>query len=92
MLISLIAPRPVYVGSAVNDKWADPYGEYLSLYYAEPVYNLYGENIFMSKKLPGLNQPILKSKIGYHLRSGSHDLTKYDWERYMDFADSQFSN
>ncbi len=91
MLISLIAPRPVYVGSAVNDKWADPYGEYLSLYYAGAAYNLYNEDSLDNKNLPHLNEPIIKGKMGYHIRSGSHDLTKYDWERYMDFADLQFS-
>ena len=91
MLLALISPRPVYIASAVNDKWADPEGEYLSLYYAGPAYSLYGENILDNKNLPELNQPVIRGKLGYHIRSGSHDLTKYDWERYMDFADLHFS-
>ena len=87
MLIALIAPRAVYIGSAEKDNWADPYGEYLSLYYASPIYNLYGQATLTNEKLPELNLPIIRGKTGYHIRTGRHDLTKYDWEKYMDFAE-----
>jgi hypothetical protein len=90
MLISLIAPRAVYVGSAKNDEWADPYGEYLSLFHSGPVFELYGQSTLTSKDLPELNSPAVSGKMGYHIRSGSHDLARYDWEKYMDFADQIF--
>lgn len=90
MLLSLIAPRPVYVASASEDQWADPTGEYLSLYHAGSVYNLFGLNKFISDRSPEINQPRMIGNIGYHIRSGKHNLTLYDWERYLDFADLHF--
>ncbi|MGY6543337.1 hypothetical protein [Arthrospiribacter ruber] len=29
--------------------------------------------------------------IGYHLREGEHDLSIYDWKRFLDFAEKRFS-
>ncbi|MCM5662765.1 alpha/beta hydrolase family protein [Galbibacter mesophilus] len=90
MLLALIAPRPVYVGSAEQDVNADPYGEYLSLYHANPAYELYGFNTLPSESLPELNKPLLSEMQGYHIRGGAHDMARFDWESYMDFADGHF--
>lgn len=90
-LIALIAPRKVYIASAQEDRWADPKGEFLSAYHAGQVYRLYELASIGSDEMPELHEPVM-GDIGYHIRSGKHDVTEYDWERYLDFADKHFKN
>jgi hypothetical protein len=90
MLIALIAPRPVYVASAENDDWADPTGEYLSMYHAGEVYALYGYRTLKDRRLPDVDKPVMLDRMAYHIRSGDHDLLRYDWEMYLDYADRYF--
>ena len=130
-LLSLIAPRPVYVTSATRDLQADPHGEFLSGRLASPVYALYGEkglvtepssrepvpegyvyesgydtvrgtvcgpardggnltsDALLFEGFPKADTPLQEGNIGYHIRSGEHDMTVWDWEQIISFADKR---
>ena len=88
-LLALIAPRPVYVSSADEDRSSDPPAEHLSLVEASRVYRLLGTQGLTDLNMPALNQPLMQGMVGYHVRSGKHDVTEYDWDQYLAFAQRQ---
>ena len=92
MLIALIAPRLAYVASASLDDWAGQPGEFRSCVLASPVWQLYGLKGLVGDTFPAPDTPLQEGRIGYHLRTGKHDLSLYDWQRYMDFADKHLRN
>ena len=50
------------------------------------MYRLFGKQGLPTTEMPAVDQPVMGT-IGYHYRAGGHDLTPYDWQCYMDFAD-----
>lgn len=91
-LIACIAPRAVYVTSASEDDWADPTGEFLALRDAAPVWSLYGANSPLPPLRPELDRPVWSGRLGYHIRTGKHSLSEYDWTQFLKFADNVFSS
>lgn len=91
-LIAMIAPRPVYIASGSEDKWSDPYGEYLGLVEAAPVYELYGYEVFTDRNWVEIESPQVIGKMGYHIRRGKHEILLYDWIQYLAFVDRFFKS
>ena len=89
MLLSLIAPRGLYVASAEEDRWSDPRGEFLGAAYASAIWELFGRKGIGTMEMPGLHQPV-GEHVRYHIRAGKHDVTAYDWEQYLKFAAAEW--
>ena len=85
-LLALTAPRKVYVASAELDSWADPNSEFLSCAAVSEVYELFGlDGLVAEDRLPKTGDFFKDGNAGYHLRTGTHFLSRYDWNRYMDY-------
>ena len=88
-LIALMAPRAVYIASAIEDKWADPQAEFMAGVAASPVYQLLGHKGLVADKFPATEEALHEGSIGYHVRAGGHNLLLSDWNDFMDFADKK---
>ncbi|MCE2693894.1 MAG: acetylxylan esterase, partial [Verrucomicrobiaceae bacterium] len=60
-------------------------GEFLSGKFASPVYALFGKKGVIVDEPPTIDTPV-GDFIGYHNRTGKHDVTDYDWTQYLNFA------
>ena len=90
-LLALAAPRPLYVASAQLDDWADPLAEFSAASLASQVYEqVYGITGLETDQQPPVDTPVNTGNIAYHVRTGSHNILKYDWHGFMDFADKYF--
>lgn len=85
-VLALIAPRPLYIASAILDENADPQGEFLGAMAVTPVYRFLGTTGLPTTEWPAVNQPVL-GRVSYHVRSGVHSVTDFDWEQYLRFCD-----
>ena len=92
-LIGMIAPRLVYVASASEDHGADPKGEFLAAWHAGRIYELFGlKGLEGPAEFPAPETVMQTGSIAYHLRPGKHDITFYDWLRYLDYADQKIKH
>nr|MDD6336409.1 acetylxylan esterase [bacterium] len=83
-LLALMAPRRVYVASAAGDAWADPRAEYASCLAAGPVFRLLGgQGLVAPDRWPRVGTQLHGGDIAYHLRAGTHHLSRLDWQKFM---------
>jgi len=85
-LLAAMAPRKLYVASAELDEWADPESEFLAACAASPAWEINGQNGLISPdRLPDIWDTLQDGNVGYHLRAGTHFLSRHDWVRYIRF-------
>lgn len=79
-LLAAVAPRAIAVGSAAEDYWADPYGEWLALQAAA---DAWGVDL---GSVPAIGASRDVGSLHYHLRPGGHGLLADDWDHYLNWA------
>ena len=91
-LLALLAPRTLYVASAQDDAWSDPYSEFMSAKLASEAFELLGGKGLVNPtgEFIGANEHLHEGNVGYHLRTGAHFLSRYDWQQYMMYFDRHF--
>lgn len=91
MLMTLIAPRVMSIGSAVEDLWANPPAELYSAAKASAIWALYGEKPLENVSNPALGK-IYGDKVTYYVRKGKHYLSRDDWQRFLSVFDKNINN
>lgn len=86
LLAALVAPRGLYLCCADRDAYDDIDKDYLCCVAADEAYGLYGLKGFCAEdRYPQTGDVFQEGMIGYHLRKGTHFMSRYDWKKTMEF-------
>ncbi|MBN1419625.1 MAG: acetylxylan esterase [Planctomycetes bacterium] len=85
-LVALVAPRPVLFTNAIEDRWANPSGQFDVLKAADPVYRFLGIRGIEAASMPEPRK-LVGDRLGFFIRPGKHSMTEEDWAVFLDFAD-----
>ena len=89
-VLSLIAPRPLYVSGSHGSYPFDAIGEFLGPRAADRVYRFLGTSGLPASPYPPEGQSLQGGRIGYHRRPGGHDVTPFDWQQFLEFCKNQW--
>jgi len=91
LLLASMAPRKVYVACAEGDLWSDPQGSWNSLMASRDAFSLHGfhvidETMASHRKIPAADgSALFTESMGFHIRTGWHDVLAEDWKHYIDY-------
>jgi hypothetical protein len=88
-LMSLVAPRPLFVTGGTKDQWADPHGEFLAAVAAGPVYRLLGRKDLGTAVMPAPDAGLISGDLAFRYHEGPHT-DALDWPVFLRFAARYF--
>lgn len=92
-LISICAPRPVFIGVGspeVEGHWIDARGMFLAAVHAGPVYELLEKEGLGTHEYPKMGEALIDGDIAFRQHFGGHTNSP-NWETFLKFADKYFS-
>jgi hypothetical protein len=85
-LLACVAPRKLYVTTAINDQYVDAPSEYLSYIAAGEVWKAMAHKGFIAVDgVPAIGDKFHEGDIGYDLRDGGHSFSEADVAMFLDF-------
>jgi hypothetical protein len=90
-LLALMAPRLLYVASAEGDEWSDAQSEFIGAALASEAYALLGVPGLINPggEMPGVCEPLHGGRVAYHVRTGLHFMSRYDFGQIMTYLDEK---
>lgn len=79
LLLAMVAPRPLMIGGAIEDVWADNEGQLLACKLASYAWSLYDKVGFVDSG----SDTSIDGNVCFHIREGSHFMSRHDWNVYI---------
>lgn len=85
LLVGLIAPRVVCIGSAEEDFRANPDGEFACAKKASRAWEEYDRRGLIAPEKAVVGETYFQGNVGYYKRKGTHYFSREDWQRLLCF-------
>jgi len=85
-LISLCAPRPIFIGCGEKgDGWVDPRGMFMAAVEGAPVYRLLGKKDMGTTEYPGVDNGLVDGEIAFRQHRSGHTPAP-NWPHFIEYA------
>jgi hypothetical protein len=86
LLISLVAPRPLFITGATKDHWTDQRGMFLAAQEASPVYKFLVADGLAVDSMPAPDSSAIGGDLAWRMHEGGHTALP-DWPVFLEFAE-----